>query len=122
MGGDVVGEEGAAGATGGGGGGEHEVVDYELFAAFEEVCEGGGAVGAFKGVILIDFDMGKLAAQGGELVAGFGEGLLLLKEGFAGFYPFFACCFLCRMLVGKGRCETRMPYFEHFQWRLWTNM
>lgn len=33
----VVGEEGAADAAGGGGGGEHEVVNYELFAAFEEV-------------------------------------------------------------------------------------
>lgn len=74
VGGDVVSEEGAAGAAGGGGGGEHEVVDYELFAPFEEVGEGDGAGGAGEGVVFVNFDMGKLAAEGGELVGGFGEG------------------------------------------------
>lgn len=96
--GEVVGEEGAADAAGGGGGAEHEVVDYELFAALEEVWEGDCAVGAFEGVGFFDLDVGELAAEGGELVGGFGEGLFFFKEGFTGLYPFFVGCCLWRLL------------------------
>lgn len=98
MGGDVVGEEGAPDAAGGVGGAEHEVVDYELLAAFEEVCEAGFAVGTFEGVVFVDFDVGERAALGDELVGGFGEGLFFDEEGFAGFHPFFACCSLWGVL------------------------
>lgn len=92
---DVVGEERTANASLGVVGTEHEVVDDELLAAFEEVWEVDFTVGAFEGVVFFDFDVGELTAQGGEFVVGFGEGFLFLEEGFAGCHPLFACCSLC---------------------------
>jgi hypothetical protein len=51
--------------------------------------------------------MGKLAAEGGDFVARFGEGLFLCEEGLAGFYPFLVCCFLWRMLDWGGEMRDQ---------------
>jgi hypothetical protein len=70
----IISEVGAPDASLGVLGTEHEVVDDELLAAFKEVFEADFAGGAFEGVVFVDFDVGELAAEGGEFVVGFGEG------------------------------------------------
>lgn len=80
----IISEVGAPDAALGVLGTEHEVVHNELLAAFEEVFEADFAVRAFEGVVLVDFDVGELAAEGGDFVVGFGEGFFFEEEGFAG--------------------------------------
>lgn len=67
---DVVTEQGARGAGGIGVRAEHEVVDDQLWAAVEEVCEGdlfflAGGIEPCEGIWLGDFNHGELPAEFG---------------------------------------------------------
>ncbi len=89
---ELIGDHGAADASGIGpaadGRGEHEVVEDELAAAFEEIEEGCFAVGAVEGVLFFDAGHGEAAAFGGEDVAGVGGGFFFDEEGIARRAPF----------------------------------
>src|SRR5688572_9200163 len=60
-------------------GGEHEVVDDELAAAFEQIEQARLAVGALEDIVLVDEDHRLPTALGGQLVSR-PRGLLLLDE------------------------------------------
>jgi len=93
---DVISEERAANAAFFVVGPEHEVVDYELFATFEEFREAEWSIWTLESIRLVDFDVWELTAFCGESVTGFGVFFLLLQEEFAGCDPLFACCSLER--------------------------
>jgi hypothetical protein len=89
--GEVVSDEGAPDAALFLVGTEHEVVDYELLAAFEEVREAKRSVGALEAIFLVDFNVRELAAFFGESFACFGVFFFFFEEELAGCDPFFAC-------------------------------
>jgi energy-converting hydrogenase Eha subunit G len=92
--GNVISKEGATDAAFCVVGPEHEVVDDELLAAFEEIGQSERSVWALEDVRLVDFDVWELTAFCGESVAGFGVLFFLFEEELAGCDPLFACCSL----------------------------
>src|SRR5689334_6518141 len=84
---EVVCPEGAALAAGLPVGAEHEVIDHQLRASSEQVCQRFPSVGSLEDVILRDALPWQAAPFRTQLVTQTRELLFLGKKLFAGFYP-----------------------------------
>ncbi len=69
----------------------HEVVDEELRAPSEEVCQGGAPFIGLESVRLVDLDPRQLLTLPRQLVAAPRQLLLLLEQSEPGRKPLFTC-------------------------------
>src|SRR6476646_3176146 len=86
----MVGFEGAAEAAFLPIGAEHEMVDDQLAASFEEIGQCDLPVRTVENVLLVDFHPREGATLGGELIAHPGKAFFIGKMLFAGIKPFLA--------------------------------